>query len=153
MEFFLHIGLLGYRLDGKSLDEFIERLHIGRNDSDNLQLSANLRLSLSDLASATRPSQISGLLDPYPAQVLALCWIADERKQIRRDLLRFQTEWRLVRPIIGGSDLKEMGLKPSALFGRLLRRLRDARLDGLVSTQEDEESFVYKLLESWETTP
>ena len=151
-EFFLHIGLLGYRLDDKSLQEFIERLHIGRNDSVDLQLSANLKLSLPDLASATRPSQINNLLEPYPAQVLALCWVADDRRQVRRNLLRFQTEWRPVRPILGGSNLKGMGLKPGRLFGRLLRELRDARLDGLVSTREDEESLVDNLLESWEIT-
>ena len=152
MEFFMHIGLLGYRLEVKSLLEFVERLQIGRDDSVDLQLSANLRLSLPELGAAQRPSQITNLLEPYPARVLALCWVADDRQQIRRNLVRFQTKWRLVRPILGGNDLKEMGLKPGPLFGRLLRELRDARLDGLVSTREDEEALVHNSLDSWEMT-
>ena len=150
VDFFMHTGLLSHRMEVKSLQEFIERLQIGRNDSVNLQLSANLRLSLPDLAAAQRPSQITNLLEPYPAPVLALCWIADDRQQIRRNLARFQMEWRLVRPVLGGNDLKGLGLKPSPLFGRLLRELRNARLDGLVSTREDEEALVHNLLESWE---
>jgi hypothetical protein len=39
-----------------------------------------------------------------------------------------------------------MGLRPSPLFGRLLAALRDARLDGKVSTLEEEERLLEKLL-------
>jgi hypothetical protein len=52
----------------------------------------------------------------------------------------------LVEIELGGNDLKAMGLKPSPLFGRLLNALRDARLDGGVSTREEEETLLNKLL-------
>jgi tRNA nucleotidyltransferase (CCA-adding enzyme) len=47
---------------------------------------------------------------------------------------------------ITGDVLKAMGLKPGPLFGRLLRALRDARLDGRVSTQVEEAALLEKLL-------
>jgi len=151
-EFFLHLGLLSYRLERESLESFIRRLQVGRDDTTNLQLSADLRETLPALVKAESPSEVTGLLEPYPPQVLALCWVADESKQIQSKLIHFQTEWRLVRPLLSGKDLKEMGLRPSPLFGRLLRSLRDARLDGLVITRQDEETLVRSLLQSEETT-
>ena len=61
-------------------------------------------------------------------------------------MLRYQTEWRLVEPETTGDDLKAMGLRPSPLFGQLLGVLREARLDGKVSTREEEEAMLQKLL-------
>jgi tRNA nucleotidyltransferase (CCA-adding enzyme) len=61
--------------------------------------------------------------------------------------LRYQTEWRSVETDITGDDLKTMGLKPGPLFGQLLDALRSARLDGKVSTRQDEEAMLQKLLE------
>jgi hypothetical protein len=39
-----------------------------------------------------------------------------------------------------------MGLEPGPLFGELLSALRDARLDGEVSTREEEEALVNRLV-------
>jgi hypothetical protein len=39
-----------------------------------------------------------------------------------------------------------MGLRPGPIYGRLLGALRDARLDGKVSTREEEEALLEKLL-------
>jgi len=44
-----------------------------------------------------------------------------------------------------------MGLEPGPLFGRLLSALRDARLDGEVTSLEEERAFVEKLLAKEET--
>jgi tRNA nucleotidyltransferase (CCA-adding enzyme) len=53
---------------------------------------------------------------------------------------------RFVEAEIDGEHLKAMGLRPSPLFGRILSALRDARLDGEVSSLEEEEALVEELL-------
>ena len=144
---FLHMALLSYHLGDEPLEEFMRRLKIKRDDSDDLRLLHNLQDVLTEVWKARRPSDVYRLLEPYPARVLAVAWVAADRKRLRGRLLRYQTEWRLVETEITGDVLKAMGLKPSPLFGRLLGTLRDARLDGRVSTQEEEVRLLERLLE------
>jgi tRNA nucleotidyltransferase (CCA-adding enzyme) len=143
---YLHLALLAYRLDGEDLNEFIVRLKVKRGDAEDMRLLSKLKQALPQLGRARRPSAAYRLLRPYPARVLAVAWLATDRRRLQRRLLRYQTEWRLVETELGGNDLKAMGLKPSPLFGRLLNALRDARLDGGVSTREEEETLLNKLL-------
>ena len=145
---FLHMALLSYRLDEEDVDDLAIRLKMKRDNVDDLHLLHDLREALPDVGKARRPSAIYRLLQPYPARVLVVAWIAADRKRQRNRLLRYQTEWRLVETEITGNTLKAMGLKPSPLFGRLLGTLRDARLDGRVSTREEEAALLEKLLEA-----
>jgi len=144
--FFLYLALLAYRLNGEELEELIARLKVKHDDAEDLRLLPNLKNSLPQLGRARRPSAVYHLLQHYPARVLAAVWVAAGRKRLRQRLLRYQTEWRLVETELGGDDLKEMGLKPGPLFGQLLSALRDARLNGKVSSREEEEAFLEKLL-------
>jgi len=143
---FLYLALLVYRLDDEKLEELITRLKVMRDDAKDLRLLSSLRDTLPQLGKARRPSAAYRLLQLYPARVLATAWVATDRKRLRQRLLRYQVEWRLVETELTGGDLKAMGLEPGPLFGRLLGTLHDARLDGKVSTREEEEALLQKLL-------
>ncbi len=143
---YLHLALLAYRLDVEELNKLIARLKVRHDDAEDMRLLSNLKKALPQLGRARRPSAVYRLLCPYPSRVLSVAWIATDRRRLQRRLLHYQTEWRLVKTELRGNDLKAMGLKPSPLFGQLLNALRDARLDGKVSTREDEEALVEKLL-------
>ncbi|MFN2272108.1 MAG: CBS domain-containing protein [Anaerolineae bacterium] len=142
---FLHLAMLVYRLDEESLEAFLKRLKIKRDDADDLRLLLDLRTALPKVGRA-RPSAVYRLLRPFPSRALATAWIATGSGRQQGQLLRYQTEWRLVEPETTGDDLKAMGLRPSPLFGQLLGVLREARLDGKVSTREEEEAMLQKLL-------
>jgi tRNA nucleotidyltransferase (CCA-adding enzyme) len=143
---FLHLALLAYRLDAVQLEAFIKRLKVRRDDADDLRLLPGLRAVLNRVGRVRKPSAVYGLLQSFPARVLALAWVASGSGRQRGQLLRYQTDWRLVETEVTGGDLKAMGLKPGPLFGRLLDALRDARLDGKVSTRQEEEALLSKLL-------
>jgi len=143
---FLHLALLAYRLDDEELEELIARLKVVRGDAEDLRLLHSLKEALPQLGKARRPSAVYRLLQPYPAQVMAVAWVATDRKRLRQRLLRYQTEWRPVETELTGDDLKALGLKPGPLFGQLLETLRDARLNGKVSTRDDEETLLKRLL-------
>ena len=143
---FLHLALLAYRMDEETLEQLIHRLRMKRDDADDLRLLPSLKDTLAQLGRTRQPSAIYRLLQPYPARVLALAWIATDRKRTQERMLRYQTEWRLVETEITGDDLKATGLKPSPLYGQLLAALRDARLDGKVGTREQEEALLERLL-------
>jgi len=145
---FLHLAMLVYRLNGEQLETFLKRLKVKRDDADDLRLLPDLRAVLPKVGRARRPSAVYRLLQPFPSRVLAVAWVATGSGRQQGQLLRYQTEWRLVEPEVTGDDLKAMGLRPSPLFGRLLGVLREARLDGKVSTREEEEAMLQKLLAS-----
>jgi len=147
---FLYLALLAYRLGDEELEGLISRLKVVRDDAEDLRLLPSLEETLTQLRKARRPSAVYRLLQPYPARVLAMGWVATDRKRLRERLLHYQTEWRLVKTELTGDDLKAMGLRPGPLFGRLLGALRDARLDGKVSTREEEESLLARLLAAGE---
>jgi tRNA nucleotidyltransferase (CCA-adding enzyme) len=143
---FLHLALLAYRLDEKGLDKLGARLKMVRNDADDLRFLYHLKQVLPQVGRVRRPSAVYRLLQLYQDRVLAAAWVATNSKRLRERLQRYQTELRLVEPEVTGDDLKAMGLRPGPLFGRLLGALRDARLDGKVSTREEEEALLQKLL-------
>jgi len=143
---FIYLALLAYRLDGEELKGLIAGLKVKHDDAEDLGLLIGLKEHLPELGRARRPSVVYHLLRPYPARVLATAWVAADRKRLRERLLRYQTEWRLVETELTGDDLKEMGLRPSPLFGQLLGALRDARLNGKVGTREEEKALLEKLL-------
>ncbi|MGB9888358.1 MAG: hypothetical protein ACPLTQ_01645, partial [Anaerolineae bacterium] len=144
---FVYWGLLLYRLEPDALRTVTGRLRIPRPEARDLDRLPDLRRDLDLLPTLQQPSRIYRLLEPYPTRVLAVGWVADRRARVRARLLAFQTRYRHVTPILTGEDLKAMGLRPGPLFGQLLSALRDARLDGRITTREEEEALVRAMTE------
>jgi tRNA nucleotidyltransferase (CCA-adding enzyme) len=143
---FVHLALLVYRFGEEGLRALSKHLKVKRDDEEDLLLVRQLRHRLPKLEGLDQPSAIRHLLQPYPARVLAVNWIASEQKAVQRRLFSYQVEWRLVEPEITGDDLKALGLEPGPLFGQLLGALRDARLNGEVSTRQQEMALVETML-------
>lgn len=64
----------------------------------------------------------------------------DER--VRKWISQYVTHLRKEQVILNGNDLIALGLKPSRQFCQVLTALLDARLDGTISSREEEISFV-----------
>jgi tRNA nucleotidyltransferase (CCA-adding enzyme) len=143
---FVHLALLAYRLKEEGLRELGQRLKLKRDDVEDLLLVRDLRQRLPQLAGLSRPSAVYRLVHPYPARVLAVNWVAGEREAVRHRLLSYQVEWQFVEPELTGNDLKAVGLEPGPLFGQLLSALRDARLNGEVTTRQEEMALVETIL-------
>lgn len=144
----VYLALLLYRLEPQPLKEVLERLKVARAEADDLEMMPELRRTLRSIVFVRKASAIYHAFRPYPSRILAVGWLASERGGARARLWRFQTEYRHVEPLLGGDDLKALGLKPGPLFGRLLEALRDARLDGQIKSREDEEALLRRLLKA-----
>jgi tRNA nucleotidyltransferase (CCA-adding enzyme) len=89
-----------------------------------------------------KPSQWTFRLDDvHPLAVYAVSLVTSESA-----LREYLTKWRTVRPVTTGDDLKARGLEPGPKFKEILTRLRAARLDGEVGTEEEEEMMLKGLL-------
>jgi tRNA nucleotidyltransferase (CCA-adding enzyme) len=68
--------------------------------------------------------------------------MAREGEDARRRISHFLTTSRDVSPAIGGDDLIALGLEPGPRFTEILEAVRDRRIDGELSTRDEEVAFV-----------
>ena len=64
----------------------------------------------------------------------------------REALAALPAEQMKPKPLVTGHDLREFGLTPGPLFGRLLREVEDAQLEGSLATREEALEFVQQRL-------
>lgn len=128
---------------------------------DRLRAGRRLRRTVSDLAvyeSKTAPvlrargpldrSRIHELLRGRAMEVLELA-LADDPVGTASNRIRLYTnELAGVETALSGGDLIALGFPQGEEVGNALDALRRARLDGVVSTREDEERFARNMLAS-----
>jgi tRNA nucleotidyltransferase (CCA-adding enzyme) len=146
----LTLAVLTMRLTPEQLDQFARRLSMPRNEAELLQAACALYRLLPQLGQELSGSALAALLRPFPEAALFVVWVAAEDALARDQILRYQCQLRLVRPAIDGRRLRALGIKPGPQYRRILDALRDARLDGIVSSPEEEEALLQQLVAEME---
>jgi tRNA nucleotidyltransferase (CCA-adding enzyme) len=137
---------LAFRLTAEETESLIKRLKLRSGDAKILRDVSKLKTLLPRLEERLPPSAIYHLLERYSPQALSILWVATDSKQAREKIELYYRDLRYIEPEINGEHLKRMGLEPGPIFGEILRALLDARLDGNVSTLEEEEALVKWLI-------
>lgn len=122
------------------------RLHLRGRQALPLLRIPSARRTLDQLDGALPPSWLAALLEPLPPVTLAAVALTAADSLARDLALRYLREWRLVRPNLDGGALGALGLPAGPATGRVLRALRNARIDGLVHDRAEEEELVRSLL-------
>ncbi len=86
-------------------------------------------------------SSLYHLLSEAPLEGLLWAMAKSTGEDGRRAFSLYFTELIKVKPLINGHILKEMGFEPGPIFKKILDEVRDARLNGLVKTLDDEKEF------------
>jgi tRNA nucleotidyltransferase (CCA-adding enzyme) len=73
-----------------------------------------------------------------PPVALALAWACSPEAATRANLLRYARDLAHVKLRITGADLAALGVRPGPVYGRALRAVLQARLDGLLASREAE---------------
>ncbi|MBX3084708.1 MAG: CCA tRNA nucleotidyltransferase [Anaerolineae bacterium] len=143
-------ALLGSRLDAKQAVSVSKSLALSRPQTEALEQGTRTQRCLAALAGAEYPSQVDAAISQFTPTSAALVayWALATDDHTRHKIATYATTWRYVQPALNGDDLKRMGLPPGKLFGTLLRQLRSARLDGKLTTEDDERAFVRRVLEN-----
>jgi len=105
------------------------------------------RLVTSHLREEAR-ARVFDLLRPYRHLEPLIAGAAASKGVKRKNLLRYLTRWRYVRPLLTGDDLKELGLRPGPVYQKVLDGLLRARLEGKVKTRRDETKWVKYIYKS-----
>ena len=142
-----YLGLLIFWLAGDEQNALIQRLNLRTNHRAILNQAYLIRRRVADLVQAEKASTLYQLLTPTSDEARLIVWLGLEDEAARRQLVRFQTELRDAAPIIDGNYLKkEFQLPPGPIYRLILDSLRNARLDGLVNSLDDERAMVQEIL-------
>jgi len=92
----------------------------------------------------TTPSDLWLMLEPlYPeTRFLIAALVGEEGLTKLTNLLNLGS----VAPSLSGTDLIANGVRPGPVMGRILRQLKKARLDGTISTREEELELLNTLM-------
>lgn len=138
-------GALVYNLGQMSVSRWIDWIPFTAETRDAL-VSLGALSTLSADAFRAPPSRQSALLSAFSGLALWLGWLF-ERDPRKREAMRAEWHvWRRARPRTTGDDLKARGVPPGPRYGQVLGRLRDAWLDGEVSTPDEEDRLLKALL-------
>lgn len=99
-----------------------------------------------------RPSVVVHVLKAFSLEALLFMMAKTSRDLTRKWISEYISSLRYVKPSLTGNDLKEMGFQPGPIFSKILSVLRDARLDGEVSSAEDERTLVRRTFAALDET-
>ena len=129
----------------------IRRLALSREQAKNVSVGGDqLDRVLKRLVDkgSVRHSQVFHVLEDFSNEVLVLLLAKQITLQyemqlslLKRRLLTYVKN-RAVKTVLTGRDLQAMGLKPGPQYKTILERLLDARIDGIITTEVEERTFV-----------
>ena len=139
----LYLALLTHNLNSEQREKLISYLRLPKTLAKTLQDTAGIKAKISQLAdSRLKPSAVYHLLKGYSTQSLTANLIAGDFPIACQHLQLYLDRLRTAKTVLTGDDLIKMGIPQGPRIKEILNLLLDARLDGKVSTREDEERLV-----------
>jgi tRNA nucleotidyltransferase (CCA-adding enzyme) len=87
-------------------------------------------------------SEIFAILHPLSTEEKLFMMAKTTQKPTRRFISLYFTQLKDVKPLLKGADVIEMGVRPGPAVRKILSDLLKARMDGLLTTRQDEVEFV-----------
>jgi tRNA nucleotidyltransferase (CCA-adding enzyme) len=142
--------VLGYllwwlSLKPPALKSICKRLRISSSTTKILASATALWVDLPGLRKA-KPSTWVRRLEDVPPIVVYAAYLAVSDAKVRQSLSDYLSKWRQIKASIDGHDLQARGLKPGPHYQEILWRLRQARLDGEISTLEEERELLNQMI-------
>ncbi|RLB29084.1 MAG: polya polymerase, partial [Deltaproteobacteria bacterium] len=84
------------------------------------------------------------ILSPLSPEILLYSMAKTKSEKIKRSISTFFTRLKGTKIFLKGKDLIDMGYKPGLLFKEIFESILEAKLEGDISTREDEIKFINK---------
>ncbi len=139
----LYLAILVYPLTNEETEPLISFLRLPKPLAQTLRDTISLKAKLPSLANPKlSPSGIYRLLHGYSPQAVTANSLACESPVARQHIQLFLTKLRYAKSALTGNDLQKMGIAPGPRMKEILQRLHEARLDGKVTSKQDEVELV-----------
>lgn len=124
----------------------IQRLRLTNDILDSVTAARHLIQELPGFLEG-RPSQITERLASVPAMALFAADLVSPSSEVRQIIASYLASWQNTWPATTGNHLREMGVQPGPHYRGLLKRLRDAWLDGEISSAVEEKQLLQELID------
>jgi tRNA nucleotidyltransferase (CCA-adding enzyme) len=142
----LSLALLLYRLTGDETENVIRYLHFPKVTAQVLRDMVAIRAKSKDLAvPGQAPSTIYELLHGYHLIAIEASAIGCPSETAAEHIALYRDVLRHVKPSLTGEDLKKLGIPEGPGIKEVLKKLREARLDGKIDSREGEVEIVRRM--------
>jgi tRNA nucleotidyltransferase (CCA-adding enzyme) len=146
----LYLALMSYRLTPDETENLIAYLRPPKATAQALRETLAIKGKLKELSTpGLAPSQIYELVHGYGLTALTASLLAAGSETAAEHIELYLNVLRYVKPALGGDDLLVRGVAPGPKVKEMLQRLREARLDGKVTSKREEEALVNRVVDSW----
>ncbi len=129
----------------REIRSIARRMHFTADLKKNILAAASIFHNLDSLADCS-PSLCTAWLEGFPDQAIEVVALCLPPGKARTQLWNYLEKWKMVRPLTDGETLKAFGLPPGPIYRELLWQLRAAWLDGKISSKEEEEALLARLI-------
>jgi tRNA nucleotidyltransferase (CCA-adding enzyme) len=141
-----YLGALTCTLPSESASSIARRLALSKVQTEFIEQLTQLwhtqaALSVEPLA----PSQVTRLLRPFNDDVVRVGSALIETPIVIERLKEYLVVWQHVKPLTDGDRLRALGIPQGPIYREILEALRDVRLDGRISTREEEEAMAVEM--------
>jgi tRNA nucleotidyltransferase (CCA-adding enzyme) len=133
------------RLPPARAEAVLQRLMFPRELADQISAACALRSEISALVGCL-PGVIVARLEPVPPLALHAVSLASDSQAASDLIAKYVTHWAGIHPGITGHHLRARGLPPGPLYRYILDTLRNAWLDGQVTSPQQELALLESLL-------
>ncbi|NJM40594.1 MAG: CCA tRNA nucleotidyltransferase [Anaerolineae bacterium] len=140
-------GALTYNTGQLSVSRWVDWLPFVAEVRDALVSLGALSTLSSQMFRGGKPSVNSALLKDFSGLALLMGHLFDPDALKRKAAICEWRDWRWVRPVTNGDDLRNLGVEPGPIYAKLLGKLRAAWLDSEVKSLAEEQALLQTLLE------
>jgi tRNA nucleotidyltransferase (CCA-adding enzyme) len=139
----LYLALLCYRLTPEENEKLISYLRLPKKTAQTLRETMEIKTKINELSThGLAPSHIYGLVHGYGTTALTANSLAAGSATAAEHIELYMNILRYVNPALSGEDLKKVGVPEGQKIREILQKLREARLDGRVTSKGEEEAMV-----------
>jgi tRNA nucleotidyltransferase (CCA-adding enzyme) len=143
----LYLALMCYRLTHNETEKLIAYLRLPKATAQVLREAMAIKEKIKSLSTpGLAPSQIYGLVHGYGLTALTASLLAAGSATAAEHIELYLSVLRYVKPALSGDDLIYMGVPQGPGVKEILQRLREARLDGKVTSKKEEEEMVRRVI-------
>jgi len=86
-------------------------------------------------------------LSVFRTELVLYLMAGSKKRGVKQSISRYFTHLRYIKPALQGRDLRNMGIPPGPIYRRILQAVRDAKLNGVLRTKQDELDFVQDFIQ------
>ena len=146
--FDLYLALLAYPLAADEIEQLISRLNLPKLSAKTLRDTIAIKNKMRSLSTpGISPSAIYNLLRDFSPPALEANSLVTQSAVAGQAIHLFLNRLKDVQVSLTGDDLIEMGIAPGPQIKEILDLLHQAKLNGKITTRNDEEEVVRMWLE------